>query len=302
MSAGRITDFQGILSMARFVPHTLEHLTEKRVFPNPLPPMAYHKMIQDYGALDGVEVWDITYESDGLVITGIMALPAVLGEAHKAVVYNRGGSREYGKLTLLNVMRSMVPFAKEGYLVFASNYRGNAGSEGVEEFGGADVRDVLRLLAIARALPCFDGKNAFMVGHSRGGMMTELAIKQGAEVNAAVAIAGIGDARKLVEYPNILNNVLMPLVPGFATKRQEALDARSAVLWPEAIRVPLLLLHGDNDKDVHVSDSITLDEAIKASGGVSELVIYPGGSRHALIRSWDDVVARSLAWMGRYSV
>jgi dipeptidyl aminopeptidase/acylaminoacyl peptidase len=216
-------------------------------------------------------------------------------------VYNRGGSRDYGKLTVLNVLRSMVPFAQAGYLVFASNYRGNAGSEGHEEFGGDDVRDVLRLLEIARSHGRFDGKNAFMAGHSRGGMMTCMAVKQGAQVNAAISIAGIGDARKLVDYPNILNNVLKPLVPGFADDPEAALALRSAVLWPEAIGVPLVLLHGDNDKDVHVSDSIALQAAIRAAGGVAELVVYPGGS-HALVRSWSDVVARSLAWMERYSV
>lgn len=291
----------GILSAKRFVPHTLEHLTEKRVFPSPLPELAYAKMCKDYEALSDVGVWDITYESDGLVITGVMALPKVMGGVHPVVVYNRGGSRDYGKLTVLNVLRSMVPFAREGAMVFASNYRGNAGSEGVEEFGGRDVRDVLRLLDIARGLSAFDGKNAFMVGHSRGGMMTQMAIRQGASVNAAVAIAGIADARKLVEYPHLLEHVLTPLVQGFATHRQEVLVARSAVLWPEDITVPLLLLHGDNDKDVHVSDSVDLNDAIKASGGISELVIYPGGS-HALIRNWDDVVARCIGWMKRFSV
>jgi len=230
-----------------------------------------------------------------------MALPQEISEKHGLVVYNRGGSRDYGKLTLLNVLRSMVPFVRAGYLVFGSNYRGNAGSEGVEEFGGRDVGDVLRLLEIARAHPAFDGKNAFMVGHSRGGMMTHMALREGAQVNAAVAIAGIADARKLVEYPNLLTHVLIPLVPHFASHRQAVLEARSAVLWPEAITVPMLLLHGDNDKDVHVSDSTALNDAIKACGGISDLVIYQGGS-HALIRNWDDVVARSLAWMETYSV
>ncbi len=290
----------GILSAKAFVPHTLEHLTEARVFPNPLPEAAYAKMLEEYAGLEGVRVWDITYESDGLVITGVMALPEVMGDAHPVMVYNRGGSRDYGKLTVLNVLRSMVPFAQKGYLVFASNYRGNAGSEGVEEFGGADVHDVLRLLVIARAHPAFDGKNAFMIGHSRGGMMTELAIAQGAQVNAAVAIAGIGDARKLVAYPHLLERVLKPLVPGYRVHPIEALERRSAVLWPEKITVPLLLLHGDNDRDVDVSDSIVLDEAIKGAGGVCELVVYQGGG-HALLRHWSDVLERCMAWLARYT-
>lgn len=293
--------FPGILTAVPFVPHTLAHLTEKRVFPNPLPEAAYAKMVSEYEALDDVGVWDITYESDGLVITGLMALPKVLGDAHKVLVYNRGGSREYGKLTVLNVLRSMVPFAKDGMLVFASNYRGNAGSEGKEEFGGRDVRDVLRLLEIAKGHAAFDGKNAFMIGHSRGGMMTEMAIKHGAKVNAAVAIAGIGDARKLVAYPHLLEHVLKPLVPDFATHQQEALEARSAVLWPEAISAPLMLLHGDNDRDVDVSDSIALYDALIASGGVSELVVYTGGG-HALLRHWENVLEKCRGWIARFSV
>lgn len=290
----------GILSAEPFVPHTLAHLVEKRVFPSPLPEVAYNKMLAEYAVLVGVEVFSIAYESDGLRITGVMALPKPLPASFKLIVYNRGGSRDYGKLTLLNVLRSMAPFAQEGYVVLASNYRGNGGSEGVEEFGGADVRDVLRLLEIGRALPGFDGKNAFMIGHSRGGMMTELAIKQGAEVNAAVAIAGIADARKLVQAENLLEHVLKPLVPGFDRHPHEVLEGRSAVLWPEAITVPLLLLHADNDRDVGVDDSIALHEAIKAAGGVSELVVYEGGG-HALLRHWDDVLARCKDWLEQYS-
>ncbi|MBY0407105.1 MAG: prolyl oligopeptidase family serine peptidase [Rickettsiales bacterium] len=291
----------GILSAKRFVPHTLEHLAEMRVFPNPIPELAYAKMVAEYEALEGVEVWDITYESDGLVITGIMALPTQMQDAHKVLVYNRGGSRDYGKLTILNVLRSMVPFAKQGYLVFASNYRGNAGSEGVEEFGGSDVRDVLRLLDIARVHPAFDGENAFMMGHSRGGMMTAMAIRAGADVRAAISIAGIADARKLVTYPHLLERVLAPLVPNFATQAEAELARRSAVLWPEEIRVPLLLLHGDNDADVHVSDSEELKTALEGAGGTSRLVVYPGGN-HALLRHWQGVLAESTAWLEEHSL
>lgn len=289
----------GLLSARPFVPHSLAHLTEARVFPSPLPALAYDKLCEEYAALRDVEVWDITYESDGLAVTGLMALPKDREGPHPVLVYNRGGSREYGKLTLLNVLRSMVPFAQDGMLVFASNYRGNAGGEGVEEFGGAEVRDVLRLLAIARAHPDGDGRNAFMIGHSRGGMMTALAMKAGAELNAAISIAGIGDARRLLHSEALCRQVLLPLVPGFAEAPQAALEARSPVLWPEAITAPLLLLHGDNDRDVDVADSRALHQAITAVGGISGLVVYPGGG-HALLRHWPDVLTRCRDWLGRY--
>lgn len=288
-----------ILSAVPFVPHTLEHLTQARVFPSPLPEAAYGKMIAEYEALGDVTVSQVVYESDGLKITGLAVFPASLPASCPVLVYNRGGSREYGNLTLLNVLRSMVPFARAGMMVFASNYRGCAGSEGRDEFGGRDVDDVLNLLDIACSHRAFDGRNSFMLGHSRGGMMTTLAIKRGAALNAAISIAGIADARQMVASTALLENILKPNVPGFADDPEKALSQRSAVDWAEAIAVPLLLLHGDNDKDVPFSDSLRLNEAIRQAGGVSEVVIYPTGS-HALIRSWDDVVARSLNWMERY--
>jgi dipeptidyl aminopeptidase/acylaminoacyl peptidase len=291
-----------ILSLEPFTPHTLEHLTQARVFPSPLPEPAYAKMLKEYESLDDVSVHEMVYDSDGLKITGLVAMPSQATGAHPVLIYNRGGSREYGKLTLLNVLRSMVPFAQAGYMVFASNYRGCAGSEGREEFGGSDTHDVLNLLDIARSHDAFDGRNSFMLGHSRGGMMTTLAIKHGAPLNAAISIAGIADARKLVHSTQLLENILKPNVPGFKENPEKALSERSAIDWPGAlIRVPLLLLHGDNDKDVHFSDSVRLDEAIRQAGGTSEVVIYPTGS-HALIRSWDDVVSRSLNWMERYRI
>jgi dipeptidyl aminopeptidase/acylaminoacyl peptidase len=282
-----------------FIPHTQAHLIEARVFPSPLPDAVYDKLIKDYHELNDVAVSRITYESDGLAVTGVSVMPAKLEGAHPILIYNRGGSREYGKLTLYTIMRSLVPFARKGYMVFASNYRGNDGGEGQEEFGGRDIHDVLNLLTIARNHPNFDGLNAFMIGHSRGGMMTTLAIKHGAKMNAAISIAGIADARKMMGHESVRENMLKKHVPGYHENPMKVLEDRSALVWPDAVSVPLLLLHGDNDKDIDVSDSINLHQAIQSVGGTSELVIYPSGS-HALVRSWEDVMARSFAWVERY--
>src|SRR4029453_3397699 len=45
-----------------------------------------------------------------------------------------------------------------------SAYRGNDGGEGREEYGGVDVRDVLNLIPLARALGYIDMHNVFMLG------------------------------------------------------------------------------------------------------------------------------------------
>lgn len=280
------------IASSLFIPDTLEQLTNDRVFPQALPEAFYSKMLADYQAVEDVQTSHITYQSDGLKITGLMALPKLITpKKHPVLIYNRGGSREYGRLTLLSAMRSMIPFARAGYLVFASNYRGNNGSEGQEEFGGADVNDVLNLLEIAVGHEGFDGKNRFMLGHSRGGMMTYQAIKKGAKLNAAISLAGMADLFESQSEPMI--KLYEKLIPGFAENREQALAERSAIHWPEKITIPLLLLHGTADEAIHHTQSERLAAALTSP---SKLQLYEQGN-HALVRQWDDVLIRSKQWL-----
>lgn len=283
-----------LLKVEPFVPHPYAAL--KGVFPEgALPEAGYAQLINKYQQVGDVIVSRIVHESDGLRVTGLMAEPAqIQPKSHPVTIFNRGGNREFGKLTVANVLRVMVPLAREGHVVLASNYRGNDGGEGREEFGGADVNDVLNLLALARAHPAHDGRNAFMIGHSRGGMMTYLALKSGAEVRAAVAIAAPSDlAASVAERPEMEARVYGPLIPG--ENRHAAYAARSAVCWPERLRMPLLLLHGDADDRVDASHSVKLAAALEAIGAPYELVMYPQGN-HALLRHWDDVLIRITQW------
>ena len=286
-----------LLSSEPFVPHSFAHIEEARVFPKgAMPEAAYAKLCADYETLEGVYVSRITYACDGLNITGLMVLPeTVTAGAHPVLIFNRGGNREYGKLTVLNVMRHMAPFARHGMLVFASNYRGNDGGEGFEEFGGADVNDVMALLSIARNHPGFDGKNASMLGHSRGCMMTAMALRRKARIGCAISIAGISDVRQGArERPDMQTAVFERLFP--QGDRDKEYEKRSALAWAEEIEAPLLLLHGDADEAVNVNHSIRLAEALRQAGKEVDLHIYPGGN-HSLFRFWDDVLARAHVWM-----
>ena len=58
-----------------------------------------------------------------------------------------------------------------------------------------DLHDVLNLIKVARTIPYIDANNIFMVGHSRGGMMTYLVLKDGSisGLRAAAVIAGPTD-------------------------------------------------------------------------------------------------------------
>lgn len=262
----------------------------------------YQQYVARYEALTDVVVSSIAYDSDGLRVTGLEALPVLeAGEKVPLIIYNRGGSDDFGGLSAAQILNLIVPMVQQVRAgVLASNYRGNMGSEGQEEFGGADVRDVLNLIDAGTQQPWWDGENIFMLGWSRGGMMTYRAIAEGAKLNAAAVGAGITDAFQLVEArPELVEHVLTKRAPDYARDAQAALRARSAICWPEKLGVPLLLLHGDADKKVEVSHARQLHSLLQARGAEVRYVEYPGGG-HGLMRDLEAVMQEVASWFNAH--
>jgi cephalosporin-C deacetylase-like acetyl esterase len=119
-----------------------------------------------------VDVYKITYMSDGLKVKGYMDVPKKPGK-YPCIIFNRGGNRENSKLTDKGSTGGFIAqLASYGYCVVASQYRGNDGGEGAEEFGGKDINDVLNLIPLLNNIDKADTSRIGMWGTSRGGMMT----------------------------------------------------------------------------------------------------------------------------------
>src|SRR6185312_15719925 len=119
----------GLISSEPCVPKPYSAIADSSP-PGSIPEAVYQQWCETYGKYGPTDpkVSRIVYTSDGLKITGMMAEPAaVRPRCHPIVIYNRGGNREFGKLTLLTAMRQLIPLARQGNLVYASNYRGNDG-------------------------------------------------------------------------------------------------------------------------------------------------------------------------------
>ena len=241
----------------------------------------------------------IKYLSDGLKVVGFIWKPkASENKKLPLVIANRGGNREYGKLTAQSFF---YPLVTNGFVVIASQYRGVDGGEGTEEFGGADVNDVLNLIPLARSLGYVDMNNVFLLGASRGAMQSFLAIKKGMPVNAVAVFGGLTDALvSAKERPNLVTRVWSNLIPDFEKRGEEALRERSAVYFVDRINVPVLIFHGGADWRLNVgSQALGLANKLQASGKTYELIIYAGDD-HPTTNNRADRERRTVEWFKKF--
>ena len=251
-----------------------------------------------------IELSRITYESDGLAVRGYLVVPKEVkdGEKLPCVIYNRGGNREFGALDDLPAALMLGPLAERGYVVVAGQYRGNGGGEGREEFGGADVRDVLNLIPLLEGLEYADASRIGMFGWSRGGMMTYQALARTDRIRAAVIGAGVADSFEWVaDRPEMETGVFAELVPDWADKREQALEERSAVRWPEKLhkQAPILILHGTGDSRVSPTQALKMAEALLDARHPYRLMMFEGGD-HGLRVFRDEVDEAVGEWLDRY--
>jgi dipeptidyl aminopeptidase/acylaminoacyl peptidase len=244
------------------------------------------------------EYYALTYWSDGLRVKGFLGRPTD-GTALPAIIFNRGGHGEFGELW----GQQLIPFVEAGFVAVGSQYRGACTSEGFDEFGGADVDDVLNLIPLIKHLHYVDPERIGMMGGSRGGLMTYLALKQESlngthDIKAAVTVGGMADVtRTLWEKPGFML-VLPALIGKGPNEAPEAYRDRSAVFWPDLINAPLLILHGEGDESVPVEQSQQLADLLSAAGKTVKLVTYPGDD-HGL-SAHHAGYPEALAWFQHY--
>ncbi len=292
-----------LLTRTPYTPPPYAWMEENRALMEGTTEASYKASVANLKGLSGMDVSAITYDSDGLAVTGVEVLPQ-LNHAERVplLIYNRGGSGNYGMLSPGQITVLMAPFVQRMRVgVLASNYRGNGGSEGQEQFGGADVADVLNLIALGKSQPWWDGKNIFMLGWSRGGMMTCQAMAEGAQLSAAAIGAGLFDAAANLAARPPMERVFNRFIAGFEQSREEVLRVRSAVCWPEKITAPLLIMHGDADAVVDVAGARELYAKLDALGRDVKYVEYVGGD-HALRKHWKLWMEETVRWFEAHRV
>lgn len=249
----------------------------------------------------GFECQRIKYWSDGLKIFGYIWKPQnTRGKKLPLIIVNRGGSLELSKLTPNCGRFGFYNFLANGFVVVGSQYRGNDGGQGKEEFGGADVNDVLNLIPLVKSLEYIDTNNIFMLGESRGGMTTYLALKQGIKVNAVAVIGGLSDlAANLSTFPELLPR-WSKIIPTLKQNQDKCLRDRSAVFWADKLNVPILVLHGGADWRTNLeTQTMALIRQLRVHQKAHKLIVYQEDD-HFLSFNREESERQIIQWFKSY--
>lgn len=132
----------------------------------------------------------------------------------------------------------------------------------VDEFGGlSDVHSVLDLKDIIEKLSFVDKTRIGMLGHSRGGMMTYLCLRQVNWIKTALTIGGLADLERSGNLRPEMNDVYKQ---AFRSTETGKID-RSVLYWVDKLNKSssLCLIHGVSDARVSPKDSIELGKKLK---------------------------------------
>jgi len=242
------------------------------------------------------------YWSDGLRVNWFIFKPWRPRVKLPVIVWNRGGHCDLGLVSPHQLITRFAAFLSAGFIVLASQYRGNDGGEGLEEFGGQDVNDVLNLVTLASHLDYADAHNVHLLGESRGGMMVLLALRKNAPVRSAAVWCPMLDlVWEAEQRPATLSQVFKRLIPGHDNPAVHALRERSAIYWPEEINKPLLMMQGTADWRVSASQVVSFAEKLEGLRKKYELVLYEGDC-HGMPFNAADRDRRTIVWLQHHCI
>ncbi len=236
--------------------------------------------------------------SDGMQIHGQLFLPADLkpGERRRAIVFMHGGSRRqmllgWHYMDYYNNAYAMNQFlCSQGYIVLSINYRSGTGygldfreALNYGPAGASEYHDVEGAGLYLRSRPDVDPAHIGLWGGSYGGYLTAMGLARGSDLFAAgVDFHGVHDwTNRMRAAPSA--------APGRSLSEDAARTAyeSSPIASMNTWRSPVLVIQGDDDRNVDFSQSIELIAALRQHGVYFEQLVIPdeihGFLRHA---SW----------------
>ncbi len=263
-----------------------------------LTPVAPETIPDDWPRRELVDPMPVIFSAaDGMPIHGQLFRPKNIpeGERRPALLFFHGGSRRQMLLGFHhrgyyhNAYALNQYLASQGYIVLSVNYRSGTGY-GMEfreainygARGASEFQDVLGAGLYLRSRDDVAPNKIGLWGGSYGGYLTALGLARASDLFAAgVDIHGVHD----------WNVVIRNFVPSYNPNAREELARlayeSSPMAYVNTWRSPVLLIHGDDDRNVPFSESVDVAESLRRQGVHFEQLIFPDEVHGFLLyRNW----------------
>jgi dipeptidyl aminopeptidase/acylaminoacyl peptidase len=279
-------------------------------WPNPAPVSVSAANI-DLPKLPIGETQRIRWKSkDGLTIEGLLTLPVGYesGKRYPLVVIIHGGPMGWFNENFIGSpdIYPLASFAARGYAILRPNIRGSGGYgqkfrfANLNDWGGKDYEDLMAGVDHLIALGLADPERLAIMGWSYGGYMTSWAITQTSRFKAAVVGAGPTNLWSCAGSMDIQGF----LPDYFSAEPWDNLDVylkHSPMYYVKGVTTPTLILHGEADLRVPVSQGFELYNALKRQGVTTQMVVYPRMGHGPSEPEFElDIMRRHLDWLAKY--
>ncbi len=247
--------------------------------------------------------------SDGMTIHGQLFEKAGAPGKKPAVIFVHGGPPRQMLLGwhysdyYSNEYAENQELANRGFVVLSVNYRLGIGyghdfhhASGAGRRGAAEYLDVKAGADYLRSLPQVDPSRVGIYGGSYGGYLTALALARNSDLFAAgVDIHGVHDWT--TDAPRTRREGFEQ--PPDYDRANEVSFKSSPVAYVSGWKSPVLLIHGDDDRNVRIAQTVDLVQRLAAARIPYEEIIIPDDThhfmRHANSVRVDNAVAEFLA-------
>lgn len=248
--------------------------------------------------------------TDGMQAPAQLFLPPGYSASRKypAVIFLHGGSRRQMLLGFhyssyyANAYAMNQYLATRGFIVLSLNYRSGIGYgldfREAPEYGASGASEVKDLLGAGQYLkdrPDVDASKIGLWGGSYGGYLTAHGLSQAPDLFACgVDIHGVHNWND--EIPTFAPWYDPAKMPAFARKAFESSPEFHVRQWKN----PVLLIHGDDDRNVPFNETVRFAEILRKQGVPMEELVLPDEVHGFLLhRSWISVYKASAAFLER---
>src|SRR5437764_1160728 len=246
-----------------------------------MKPLAAQALPRDFPSAQLVAPEQVIFKAaDGLEIHGQLFKPKNATSKSAAIVFMHGGPmremllgwhyRDYYH----NSYAMNQYLASRGYMVLSVNYRSGIGYGSAFRLvphsgarGASEYQDVVAGAKYLQSRDDVDKKRIGLWGGSYGGYLTALGLARNSDIFAAgVDFHGVHDWSV---------NVAGLRVPTDTAERIRIARDSSPIGSVDKWKSPVLLIHGDDDRNVEFSQTVNLVRRLRANGVHFEQLIFP---------------------------